>query len=105
MKGYNMTKKDYIALAKIIKTNAKIADLRTGFTHVLVTGSFMNELCQYLKNDNPNFDEVKFREATGEILSKEVDCHNSQEKVEKSFRKEVEKRGFDNSKIEFIHIG
>jgi hypothetical protein len=32
-------------------------------------------------------------------------CHNSQEKVEKSFRKEVEKRGFDNSKIEFIHIG
>jgi hypothetical protein len=32
----------------------------------------MNELCQYLKNDNSNFNEVKFREATGEILNKEV---------------------------------
>jgi hypothetical protein len=103
MKGYNMTKKDYIALAKIIKTNGKIADLSTGFTHILITGSFMNELCQYLKNDNPNFDEVKFREATGEFLNKEI--NNSKSSLEKSFRKEVKKRGFDNSKIEFIHIG
>ncbi len=98
-----MTKKDYIALAKIIKTNGKIADLSTGFTHILITGSFMNELCQYLKNDNPNFDEVKFREATGEFLNKEI--NNSKSSLEKSFRKEVKKRGFDNSKIEFIHIG
>jgi hypothetical protein len=72
MKGYNMTKKDYIALASIIKKNSTCANLRRGFTHVLITGSFMNELCQYLKNDNPNFDEVKFREATGELLNKEV---------------------------------
>ena len=102
MKGYNMTKKDYIALAKIIKTNAKIADLSTGFTHVLITGSFMNELCQYLKNDNPNFDEVKFREATGEFLNKEID--NSKSILEKSFKEEVKKRGFDTNKIEFVHI-
>jgi len=102
MKGYNMTKKDYIALAKIIKTNAKIADLSTGFTHVLITGSFMNELCQYLKNDNPNFDEVKFREATGEFLNKEID--NSKSSLEKSFKEEVKKRGFNTNKIEFVHI-
>lgn len=100
-----MTKKDYIKLANIIKSNGTMANLRRGITHVITTGTFMNELCQYLKNDNTNFDEVKFREATGEIINKDVDCHNSQEKVEKSFRKEVEKRGFDNSKIEFIHIG
>ena len=102
MKGYNMTKKDYIALAKIIKTNAKIADLSTGFTHVLITGSFMNELCQYLKNDNHNFDEVKFREATGEFLNKEI--NNSKSSLEKSFKDEVKKRGFDTNKIEFVHI-
>jgi hypothetical protein len=72
MKGNKMTKKDYIALANIIKKNGTCANLKRGFTHVLITGSFMNELCQYLKNDNLNFDEVKFREATGEILNKEV---------------------------------
>jgi hypothetical protein len=67
-----MTKKDYIALAKIIKNNGTAANLRKGFTHVIKTGTFMNELCEYLKNDNSNFDEIKFREATGEILNREV---------------------------------
>jgi hypothetical protein len=72
MKGYNMTKKDYIKLANIIKSNGTMANLRRGITHVITTGTFMNSLCEYLKNDNSNFDEVKFREATGEILNKEV---------------------------------
>ena len=67
-----MTKKDYIALAKMIKNNSTAANLRVGFTHVIKTGAFMNDLCEYLKNDNSNFDEIKFREATGEILNKEV---------------------------------
>jgi hypothetical protein len=30
----------------------------------------MIDLCEYLKKDNPNFDEIKFREATGEIIGK-----------------------------------
>jgi len=72
MKGYNMTKKDYIALAKIIKTNGTVANLKRGITHVITTGTFMNSLCEYLKNDNPSFNEIKFREATGEILNKDV---------------------------------
>ena len=67
-----MTKKDYIALAKLIKDNGTMAILRHGITHVLITGTFINSLCEYLKKDNPNFNEIKFREATGEILNKEV---------------------------------
>ena len=102
MKGYNMTKKDYIALANIIKSNGTMANLRRGITHVITTGTFMNSLCEYLKNDNSNFDEVKFREATGEFLNKEID--NSKSSLEKSFKEEVKKRGFDTNKIEFVHI-
>jgi hypothetical protein len=67
-----MTRKDYIALANIIKDNGTMANLRRGITHVITKGTFMNSLCEYLKKDNPNFNEIKFREATGEILNKEV---------------------------------
>ena len=74
-----MTRKDYIKLAQIIKDNGRLArlcarrtphviDVRNQPCHVLVRGDFMNGLCQMLENDNPNFDERKFREATGEIL-------------------------------------
>jgi hypothetical protein len=65
-----MTKKDYIALAKIINKNSSIANMNRGLTHVIINGEFMIDLCEYLKKDNPNFNEIKFREATGEILSK-----------------------------------
>ena len=67
-----MTRKDYIALANIIKNNGTMANLRRGITHVIIRGTFMSVLCEYLKKDNPNFNEIKFREATGEILNKEV---------------------------------
>jgi hypothetical protein len=54
-----MTKKDYIALAKIIKDNTMIHTIHQPFNK---TG-FMEDLCQYLKSDNPLFNETKFREA------------------------------------------
>ena len=63
-----MTRKDYIKLAEIIKDNGRMASVRNQPRHVLVRGDFMNGLCQMLEDDNPNFDERKFREATGEIL-------------------------------------
>ena len=63
-----MTRKDYIELARIIKRNTKFTGVRGRPRHVLVRGDFMHGLCQMLENDNPNFDERKFREATGEIL-------------------------------------
>ena len=63
-----MTRKDYIKLAEIIKGNTKFTGVRGRPRHVLHRGDFMQGLCQMLENDNPNFDERKFREATGEIL-------------------------------------
>ena len=57
-------------MAQLIKDNRTMANLRRGVTHVIKSGDFMNELCEYFKNDNSNFNEIKFREATGEILAK-----------------------------------
>ena len=68
-KRETMTKKDYIALAKLLTKHKTMANLRRGVTHVIKKGDFMIDLCEYLKQDNPNFDEIKFREATGEILA------------------------------------
>jgi len=65
-----MTKKDYILLANIIKSNSGLAIVRGDPKHIIKYGEFMFDLCKILKNDNPNFNEVKFREATGQILSK-----------------------------------
>ena len=63
-----MTKKDYIKLASIIKDNGRMASVRGQPRHVLERGEFMQGLCRMLEDDNSNFDERKFREATGEIL-------------------------------------
>jgi hypothetical protein len=46
-----MTKKDYIAIAKIINKFGKIE-------HMLLL-----KMCEYFKKDNPNFDADKFIEA------------------------------------------
>lgn len=65
-----MTKKDYILLANIIKSNSGLASVKGNPKHIINYGEFMFDLCKILKNDNPNFNEIKFREATGQILSK-----------------------------------
>ena len=64
-----MTRKDYIKLAEIIKDRSYSDGQVNGESrHVLDRGEFMYGLCGMLEDDNPNFDERKFREATGEIL-------------------------------------
>jgi hypothetical protein len=64
-----MTRKDYIKLAEIIKDSSyRDGQVDGRICHHLDRGDFMHGLCQMLENDNPNFDERKFREATGEIL-------------------------------------
>jgi len=63
-----MTRKDYIKLASIIKDSSGFVRWMSQPRHVLHRGEFMHRLCRMLENDNPNFDERKFREATGEIL-------------------------------------
>ena len=67
-----MTRKDYIKLAQIIKDSSCVYE-KEGYRSVLVLKTndlrnFMHRLCRMLENDNPNFDERKFREAAGEIL-------------------------------------
>ena len=49
--GIMMTKKDYIAIAKIINKFGRVE-------HMLLL-----KMCEYFKKDNPNFDEDKFIEA------------------------------------------
>ncbi len=63
-----MTKKDYIALAKLIKKHSDNIgnDLELENKFVIFKDSFMDDLCIYLKSDNPNFNESNFREACGE---------------------------------------
>jgi len=84
-----LTKTHFEKIAEIILNNTY------NFKSLALKCEFIDQMSDYFVSINPNFDKTKFVDA----------CHNSQEKVEKSFRKEVEKRGFDNSKIEFIHIG
>lgn len=45
-----MTKKDYIKIANVIKNSETVEDVVKG-------------LCWILLQDNPHFDEIKFREA------------------------------------------
>lgn len=61
-----MTKKDYKALAKIIKQNSSksvtnVYDLLP--VNVIETDKLINDLCVFLKADNELFNEAKFREA------------------------------------------
>jgi len=65
-----MTKKDYIALAKIIKKSKILVSLQSNICQNYTHNTLMNNLCEYLKNDNPSFNEIKFREATGEIITR-----------------------------------
>ena len=65
-----MTRKHLIKLAQLIKENSKLVNQRSGVKHVLYYGEFMTGICELLKEENPSFDERKFREASGEILGR-----------------------------------
>ena len=51
--GIMMTKKDYIAIAKIINKFGRVE-------HMLLL-----KMCEYFKKDNPNFDADKFIDMVG----------------------------------------
>ena len=48
-----LTKRDYNELVRIIKVSG------------LMPNKFVDMLCDWLRQDNPNFDESKFRAALG----------------------------------------
>ena len=65
-----MTRKHFTKLAKLIKDNSRMANVRNTPMFVINQHEFIINLCELLKEENPNFDERKFREASGEILGK-----------------------------------
>jgi len=62
-----MTRKHFIKLANLVKDNSRMANVRNAPMFVINQNEFVTQLCEFLKQENPNFDEVKFRQATGEI--------------------------------------
>ena len=63
-----MTKKDYIAIADVINTNATTIEKRNGaIMHVLPLADTVRELANVFKIENPNFDIARFTEACGII--------------------------------------
>ena len=63
-----MTRKHFIKLAELIKDNGRMAKVRNNPMFVIDKAEFVNGLCDFLKQENPRFDEIKFRQATGEII-------------------------------------
>ncbi len=63
-----MTRKHFVKLAQLINDNVRMANVRNNPMWVIEREGFMRELCKFLHDQNENFDERKFREATGEIL-------------------------------------
>ena len=56
-----MTRKDYIQLARIIKDNKLYTNNST--RKILKFDSFINDLSDVLKQDNINFDRLRFIDA------------------------------------------
>ena len=64
-----MTKKDYIKFASIIKGSRSANNIYTldgemiDWYDVMITDTFVSQLCEYLKEDNPLFNQEKFIKA------------------------------------------
>ena len=54
-----MTKKDYELIAAVLKSQSVI--------HRKATKAIMTSLLEYLKKENPKFNEERFKEASGYI--------------------------------------
>ena len=55
------SKKDYVAIAAIIKQNRPGALLPDG---ELILTELAKDLCEYFERDNPRFDIIRFMKAT-----------------------------------------
>ena len=83
-----LTKTHFEKIAEIILNNT------SNFKSLALKCEFIDQMSDYFVSINPNFDKTKFVDA----------CHNYKSSLEKSFKDEVKKRGFDTNKIEFVHI-
>ena len=83
-----LTKKHFKEIAEIVLNNTD------KFKSIALKSDFINDLSDYFIEVNPNFNRDKFIDA----------CHNSQSKWKQALETEIEKKGFDTSKIEIVHI-
>jgi hypothetical protein len=60
-----MTRKDYIALAAIIKNNHDVKVISPNNFRFVLKSDFINDLTAYLQKDNSRFDRSKFIAACG----------------------------------------
>ena len=60
-----MTRKEYIALAAIIKNNHDVKVISPNNFRFVIKSDFINDLSVYLQKDNPRFDRSKFIAACG----------------------------------------
>lgn len=62
-----MTRKDFEAVAEIIRTNSHVVSLSTTFEEgaLFAGSSIADEICKVFKADNPQFDREKFQQACG----------------------------------------
>jgi hypothetical protein len=67
-----MTRKDYIALAAIIKNNHDVKVISPNNFRFVLKSDFINDLAAYLKKDNSRFDRSKFIAACGIFENQEV---------------------------------
>ena len=60
-----MTKKDYVRLARVIKDNTMSKKLNKLNYNVLDKDNLIYDLCIVLKQDNNNFEKLRFMDACG----------------------------------------
>jgi len=60
-----MTRKDYIALAAMIKSNHDVKVINANNFRFVLKSDFINDLTAYLQKDNPRFNRNKFIAACG----------------------------------------
>ena len=58
-----MTRKDYKAIAKIVEGNTCVQLIQKHPGHYILKDTFIPQLADYLKGENPLFDRDKFYEA------------------------------------------
>jgi hypothetical protein len=63
-----MTRKNFVAIAQIIKDNATTVEKQNGtIAHVLPYDKTVIALASYFVTENPNFDVTRFNQACGII--------------------------------------
>tara|TARA_R100000329_G_scaffold109070_1_gene89573 strand:- start:244 stop:504 length:261 start_codon:yes stop_codon:yes gene_type:complete len=71
-KGEKMTKKDYIKFVGVWKKSIRfMGDAREKGYHYIDADSLYQSMCEVFREDNPRFDEQRFRDAVESVIWEE----------------------------------